>query len=157
MSPMNNAELAKPFVQATIYVISSLTGIVPKAGTPYVNKNRYTTGDISAVVGVTGDRAGNISLCFSKKCAVAIVKAMLGDDIEDILRDTKDTVGEITNMVSGHARANLTELGLTLNGSTPSIIMGDNHTIVHASPEPTIAIPFSTEHGDFVVEFSFEG
>ena len=58
---------------------------------------------------------------------------MLGDDIQDIIQDVQDAVGEITNMVSGQARAGLAEQGLTFSGSTPSVIMGDNHTIAHIS------------------------
>ena len=62
----------------------------------------------------------------------------------------------MTNMVSGQARAGLRALGLTLNGSTPTVIIGDGHTIRHISHSPVIAIPFTTPDGGFTVEFCFE-
>ncbi|WP_243358156.1 chemotaxis protein CheX [Fundidesulfovibrio terrae] len=151
-----DAEIAKPFVQATKHVLSTMAMIDPTPGKPYVKKNDAAAGDVSAVVGLTGDKRGSISLSFSKKCAVAIVKNMLGDDIQDIVQDAKDAVGEITNMISGQARAGLAQMGLTMQASTPTVIFGDNHTISHVSSGPVVAIPFTSEHGDFTVEFCFQ-
>ena len=149
-------EIAKPFIAAVTTVLSTMAGITPTVGKPYVKKNLKASGDISAVVGITGAHRGTISLTFTRSCAVYLVKAMLGDDIGDIIQDTCDAVGEITNMVSGQARAGLAEMGIVLQGSTPSIIMGDNHTLSHVSASPIIAIPFSTQAGDFTLEFCLE-
>ncbi len=65
-------------------------------------------------------------------------------------------MGEITNMISGQARAGLAQMGLAMQASTPTVIFGDNHTISHVSSGPVVAIPFSTDHGDFTVEFCFQ-
>ncbi|NMC49016.1 MAG: chemotaxis protein CheX [Desulfovibrio sp.] len=151
-----DAEVARPFVEATRHVLSMMAQLDPAAGKPYIKKGSSATGDVSAVVGLTGDKHGSISLSFSKKCAIAIVKNMLGDDIVDIIQDAKDAVGEVTNMISGQARAGLSQLGLNLQSSTPTVIFGDNHTISHVTSGPVIAIPFSSEFGDFTLEFCFE-
>lgn len=149
-------EIAKPFVTATTNVLSTMAGITPTPGQPYVKKNNVAKGDVSAVVGITGHKNGSISVTFTKQCAIAVVKAMLGDDIQDIIQDTKDAVGEITNMISGQARAALAEMGMVFQGATPSVIMGDGHTISHVTKSPIIAIPFTTNHGEFTVEFCLE-
>lgn len=151
-----DAEVAKPFVDATRHVLTMMAQLDPKPGKPYVKKASAAAGDVSAVVGLTGDRNGSISISFSKKCAIAVVKNMLGDDIVDIIQDAKDAVGEITNMISGQARAGLSQLGLNLSSSTPTVIFGDNHTISHITNGPVVAIPFSTDFGDFTLEFCFE-
>ena len=149
-------ELAKPFITAVHTVLSTMAGVTPCPGKPYVKKNLKACGDISAIVGITGAYRGTISLTFSRACAVHLVKAMLGDDISDIIQDTSDAVGEITNMVSGQARAGLSEMGIVLQGSTPSIILGDGHVISHVSSSPIIAIPFDTQAGNFTLEFCLE-
>jgi len=151
-----DAEVAKPFVDATKHVLIMMAQLEPKPGAPYVKKDPSASGDVSAVVGLTGDKNGSISISFSKKCAIAVVKNMLGDDIADIIQDAKDAVGEITNMISGQARAGLSQLGLNLSASTPTVIFGDNHSISHVTSGPVVAIPFSTEHGEFTLEFCFE-
>ncbi len=152
----SDVEIAKPFINATINVLSTMAMIDPKPGKPFVKQDGVTKSDVSAVIGVTGVKTGSISVSFPKKTAIAVLKAMLGDDIEDIVQDTKDTVGEIANMISGQARAGLAEMGIPLQGSTPMVIMGEGHSIAHVSKTPVIGIPFTTPHGEFYVEFSFE-
>ena len=149
-------EIAKPFVQATIHVLSTMARITPVPGTPYVKRDATAQGDVSAIVGITGYKAGSISVTFTKKCAIALVHGMLGDDIQDIAQDTKDAVGEITNMISGQARNGLVEMGMVFQGSTPTVIMGDNHTIRHVTKATVMAIPFTSNAGEFTVEFCFD-
>jgi chemotaxis protein CheX len=156
MSGPSAVEIAKPFIQATIQVLSTMASITPMAGAPYVKKNDVACGDVSAIVGITGDKAGSISVTFTKACAIGLVKGMLGDDIKDIVQDTKDAVGEVTNMISGQARSGLSEMGMNFHGSTPTVIMGDNHTISHVTKGPIMAIPFTTNVGEFTVEFCFD-
>jgi chemotaxis protein CheX len=149
-------EIAKPFIEATTTVLQTMAMLNPKAGKPFVKKDKAASGDVSAVIGFTGDKNGSISVSFSKKCAITMVKNLLGDAVEDLVQDTKDAVGEVCNMISGQARAGLSQMGMTFHGSTPTVIMGDGHTISHVSKGPVIAIPFTTEGGDFTLEFSFE-
>lgn len=149
--------LAKPFVTATVDVLSTMAMVTPKAGKPYVKKDMVAKGDISGIIGLTGDSRGTVSVSFGKDCAVAIVKNMLGGDIQDILADVQDAVGEITNMVSGQARRILSEGGVVLQSGTPSVIMGQSHTISHVSQGPIMAIPFETEFGQFTIEVSLDG
>ncbi len=151
-----NVELAKPFIKATTDILTMMAMITPEAGKPFVKKGNVATGDVTGIVGFTGNVSGSVSISFEKGCAAQIVKNMLGDDIQDIVQDVKDAVGEITNMVSGQARAGLTEMGYKLQGSTPTVIMGDNHTIAHVTAGPVMAIPFKTDHGNFTIEFGFD-
>jgi chemotaxis protein CheX len=152
---MSDAEIAKPFIKATQAVLSMMAQIDPKPGKPYVKKVDRANGDVSAVMGLTGDKNGSFSITFPKKLAVVMVKNMLGDDIHDIVADAKDAVGEITNMICGQARVGLTQMGLSLSASTPTIIFGDNHTISHVNKGPVVAIPFTTPDGEFTLEFCF--
>ena len=152
MSP----DLAKPFINATKHVLSATADLEVVAGRPYVKKDKLACGCVSALIGITGDKKGTFCISFDKTTAVYIVKHMLGDAIEDVVQDVQDAMGEITNMISGHARVGMVSMGLKLQGSTPSVIMGDNHTIAHMSSAVAIAIPFSCEAGTFTLEFCFE-
>ncbi len=153
---MTDIEIAKPFIEATQNILTSMAMLESNPGKPYVKKEKAAKGDVSAIIGITGERNGTFAISFSKTCAVQIVKRMLGDDIEDIINDVQDAVGEISNMISGHARLGLANMGLKLQGSTPSVVMGDNHMISHMTKAAVVAIPFETEFGSFVVEFCFE-
>ena len=152
---MTDVEIAKPFIKATQAVLSIMAKMDPKPGKPYVKTDYRAKGDVSAVMGLTGDKNGSFSITFPKRVAVAMVKNMLGDDVQDIIADAKDAVGEITNMICGQARVGLTQLGISLSAGTPSIIFGDNHVITHMNKSPVIAVPFTTADGEFTLEFCF--
>ena len=148
--------IAKHFIPATVNVLSTMAFITPEAGTPYTKKDHNATGDVSAIVGITGHARGSIAVTFTQSCALALVHGMLGDDVQDVDQDTKDAVGEVTNMISGQARATLVQENLVFQGATPIVIMGNGHTICHVCKGPTIAIPFTTPHGEFTVEFCID-
>jgi len=153
---MENVQIAKAFIAAANNILSTMANITPTVGTPFVKKDHTALGEFSAIIGVTGEHKGSICVTFTREGAISVVQAMLGDDIEDIEGDAVDTVGEIANMVSGQARAALAEKGVVLQGSTPTIITGEQHRITHMSKSPVICIPFTMPGGTFTVEFCLE-
>jgi chemotaxis protein CheX len=144
-----------PFLSATINVIKTMAFVEAKPGKPYRKTDRIATGDVSGIIGLTGDNEGTLSITFSQSCIEAILTNMLGEKISGIDDDVRDAVGEITNMISGDARRVLDDEGIKLSAAIPTVISGVNHTISHISSATTIAIPFDTEHGPFTVEVCF--
>ena len=153
---MENVEIAKAFIAATNNILSTMANITPTAGKPFVKKDHTALGEFSAIIGVTGDHRGSICVTFTREGATSAVKAMLGDDIENLEQDAIDTVGEIANMVSGQARAAIAEKGVVLHGSTHTIITGEKHRITHMSKSPVMCISFAIPEGSFTVEFCLE-
>lgn len=149
--------LAKPFIDAVAIILSTMAGITPKVGTPFVKKIRTASGDVTGIVTLSGYKKGSIAVSFELPCALALVRGLLGDDVEDIIQDAEDAVGEVTNMISGRARAKLSEMGINMHGSTPSMHFEPNYEIEHVIENGrVIAIPFNTKYGNFSVEFCFE-
>lgn len=147
-----NVKFINPFLEATIDVLKTMAFVDPTPGKPYLKKDNYAKGDISAIIGMTGAAKGSLALTFSESCIVKIVSNMLGEDITEINGDIKDAVGEITNMVSGAARKKLEAEGFIITAAIPTVVSGKGHSIVHVMGGPSIIIPFSTEHGPFVVD-----
>ena len=81
---------------------------------------------------------------------------MLGDQSQEINDEIRDAVGELTNMISGAARNELGNEGYGFRTSIPIIVSGQKHAIKHQCNGQTIAIPFNTETGLFLIEVSFE-
>ncbi|MBW1796529.1 MAG: chemotaxis protein CheX [Deltaproteobacteria bacterium] len=92
----------------------------------YVKKDQVASGDVSGVIGLTGEVNGTISVSFTEKSILAIVSNMLGEEMKELNEDIRDAVGEIANMISGQARQEL------------------------------IAIPFAVDNGEFTIEVCFE-
>jgi chemotaxis protein CheX len=147
-----NVKFINPFLEATIEVLKTMAFVVPTPGKPYLKKDTFAKGDISAIIGMTGAAKGSLALTFSESCIVKIVSNMLGEDIREINGDIKDAVGEITNMVSGAARKKLEAEGFSISAAIPTVVSGKGHSVVHVMGGPSIIIPFDTEHGHFVVD-----
>jgi chemotaxis protein CheX len=151
-----DVQIVNPFIDATIHVLSSLAFTQAHVGKPYVKKDPVAQGDVSGVVGLTGEAKGTISVTFTRKCILTIVSKMFGEEVTEINDEVKDAVGEILNIVSGHGRQKLQGMGKTLKGAIPTVITGKNHVITHITTKPIIAIPFNRENGDFTFEFCLE-
>ena len=146
-----------PFIDATVNVLETMASTRAEAGKPYLKKDQVARGDVSGVMGLTGETRGTISVSFTETSILAIVSNMLGEEIKEMNEEIKDAVGEITNMISGQARKKLDEQGMSLKAAIPSVVMGKNHTITHITTHPIIAIPFHTDNGEFTIEVCFEG
>ncbi len=144
------------FLDATENVLKTMAFVEPKAGKPYLKKDNMARGDISGIIGLTGDLKGSLGLSFSEACIVKIVSNMLGESMTGIDNDVKDAVGEITNMISGVARKKLESDGLNITSAIPTVVAGKSHSIVHVLGGPSIIIPFEIDEGPFVVDFCLD-
>ena len=151
-----DANLINPFIDATLNVLGTMASTKAEHGKPYLKKDKVARGDVTGVIGMTGETNGTISVSFTENSILAIASNMFGEEIKELNEEIKDAAGEITNMISGQARKILDELGRTLHGAIPSVIMGKNHTLTHMTTSPVIAIPFSTDNGDFTIEVCIE-
>ncbi|MBM4341463.1 MAG: chemotaxis protein CheX [Deltaproteobacteria bacterium] len=145
-------ELINPFLEATVSVLKTMASINPVPGKPYIKKGTTATGDVSGIVGITGDTEGSICITFSRECILLIISQMLGENQLEINDEVKDAVGELTNMISGDSRRRLEEMGHHFLGAIPSVISGRSHEIRHITKGPILSIPFNTPAGSFTVE-----
>ncbi len=147
-----NVKFINPFLDGTVSVLKTMAFVEPQVGKPFLKKDNSAQGDISAIIGLTGDAIGSLALSFSEGAILKVVSNMLGEDIKGINRDIKDAVGEITNMVSGVARKHLEAEGFNITAAIPTVVAGKNHTILHVLGGPSIIIPFTIAEGAFVVD-----
>lgn len=150
-----NVELINPFLSATVNVIKTMAFTDVTPGKPYVKKDVQAKGDVSAVIGITGASEGSLSVSFTEPCICSIVSNMFGESITSVNKEVEDAVGEITNMISGDARRELSEKDIILKAAIPTVITGKEHTIKHMTNGPVIVIPFTTDNGEFAVEVCF--
>ncbi|MEW6267337.1 MAG: chemotaxis protein CheX [Thermodesulfobacteriota bacterium] len=136
-----------PFLNATLNVIKTMAFVDVKPGKPYLKKDHLAKGDVTGIIGLTGETSGSLSVTFNFELIKQIMKNMLGEEITEVTNDVRDAVGELTNMISGDARRMLQQEGLHLSAAIPTIVAGQNHTIKHVISGPIIVIPFSSDGG----------
>ena len=127
--------------------------VVPKAGRPFVKTGASGSGDVTGLLGLVGEgKRGTVAVAFTTPCICRIVSNMLGEEIDTLNDDILDAVGEIANMVSGGARAQLAQTGYDFEMAIPSIVTGGDYTVQVSSVHPVVVIPFETDAGPFFVE-----
>ncbi|MBL7179757.1 MAG: chemotaxis protein CheX [Pseudomonadota bacterium] len=151
-----DARLINPFINATLNVLETMAFTKSEAGKPYLKKDDVAQGDVSGIIGFTGEKNGTIAVTFDEACILKIVSNMFGEKMTKINNEIADAVGEITNMISGQARKELEEIGKKFIGAIPTVITGKNHKVNTMTKGPKIAIPFKTEAGNFIIEVCLE-
>lgn len=149
------AEFINPFLDATMSVLKTMASLEVIPGKPYIKKGTSACGDISGIVGITGEAEGSLCISFSRDCILQVISKWFGEEQKEINEDVKDAVGELTNMISGDSRRRLQEIGHTFQGAIPSVISGPGHEVKHITRGPILSIPFSLNGTSFVVEVCF--
>ena len=141
-----------PFIYGTMDVMEKMAFIKPIAGKPFAKVNDAACGDISGIIGMTGDATGSLALSFKEACIIGVCEKMLGEKHMEINRAVLDTVGELTNMISGASRKLMEKDDLKVFAAIPTIVFGRAHSVRHVIKGPSIVIPFQTEFGEFVID-----
>ena len=147
-----DVKLINPFLYGAKEVLQKMASVEATVGTPYIKQNDRATGDVSGIIGLTGDAIGSLAISFSESCICGIAGAMLSESFVQANQEVFDAVGEITNMISGVARTYLEKDTLTVWAGIPAVVIGKDHYVKHILKSPSIVIPFTTEYGSFFVD-----
>ena len=147
-----------PFLEAAVNVLQTMAFTETQVGQPFLKgKTPLSQGDVTGIVGLTGDKHGSLAVSFSEAAILQVVSNMFGEACKEINDDVRDAVGEITNMICGDARRILAEHGHQFQAAIPTVIDGKGHKLCHPFPGPVLVIPFTIgEAGRFFVEVCFE-
>jgi len=152
-----NLEFLNPFVSSMLKVLSTMAKLKVNAGKPVFKKDEVAQGDVSGFIEMSGQRARvTLAISFTEPAIKEITKHILGVVETSLNDDTADTVGEITNILTGGGRKILSEKGYKFNMAIPAVSSGKNHLICHNSKTPVIIVPFATDAGWFFIELSVD-
>ncbi len=152
-----DVQLINPFINAALNVLETMAFVKAEAGKPYLKKDDVARGDVSGVVGFTGETNGTASITFDESCILKIVSNMFGEEMKELNNEISDAVGEITNMISGQARQEIEKIGKIFHGGIPTVVIGKDHKLISMVKGTKIAIPFKTDAGNFIIEVCLEG
>lgn len=88
-----------------------------------VVSNQFTTDDLTAIISISGRIEGNVLYGFSNETALAVVRRMIGEDVESYRDELGlSAIGEIANMITGSAATQLSQAGFPCDISPPVIV-----------------------------------
>jgi len=148
-----NTEVVNPFLDATINVIKIMANAKATKRDMYLKRSHTLFGDISGVMGLSGDIEGTVAITFQNELGYYLVANMVGCDAADLTpEDLHDGIGEIINMISGAAKADLNENGGNISIAIPTVIIGYGHQIAHPRDIPVVVMIFEVNDQPFAIQ-----
>ena len=152
-----NVDFINPFLSSLLNVMSTMARLELTPLKPSLKKSNIAKGDVSGLIGMVSKQTkGSLSITFDKSLALATMKGMVGEAPDEVNEEITDLIGEITNMVTGGAKRQLSEKGFEFDMATPMVVSGINHTIHHKSKGAIVIIPLTSEYGKAFIEFCFD-
>jgi chemotaxis protein CheX len=142
--------LITPFADSIRHVFDTLFQLPVAVGAPSPKEGNRSPFDVSGVIGLSGSVTGTVVLSMPSETASAVVALFTGERPEPESDAFADAVGEIVNIVCGHAKSLLDLRNVSI--SCPSVVLGRGHRIASGSGMPRVSIPCSTDRGDLVLE-----
>lgn len=111
---------------------------------------------VSALVGMAGTYNGLVGLHMPSELALIATSSMLGMRVTEIDEDVQDAMGEIANMIAGSFKQHLSDGGLDIRLSIPSVVAGKEYIITAHNNPNQLAVRFATDDDWFMVSVAFE-
>jgi chemotaxis protein CheX len=151
-----NVQYINPFVIAASTVLEMVLGHPAKKGDIYLQSEASTNHQCNVVLGITGQVQGQVIYGMSTVTADRIVSTMLGQQIKIFDQLAASAIGELGNMISGHAMGHLHEAGWICDITPPTIIRATNVKISTISI-PAVVIPMTVQQGEISITVGLQG
>jgi chemotaxis protein CheX len=157
-----DVKFINPFVMAAQTVFKTMLSIDATMGKPILKDVRATSGDVTGIMGLVGDKKGTIAISFTEGGAIFVFKTLIGDECSKIGPEVVDSIGELTNIISGQARKEFEKAGINLKAAIPMVVVGHNVELNFITKIPIISLPFyfavnnNGEKEVMFLDFSFE-
>lgn len=150
-----------PFLIAAQTVFKTMLNIDLSLGKPNLREAKTTSGDVTGIMSMVGDKKGTIAISFKEEGALYVFNSLMGDDAPSICPEVVDAIGELTNIISGQARKEFENSGVNLKASIPMVVVGKGVETNFITKLPIISLPFNfsanNSHGEVMyLDFSFE-
>ncbi|MGA3173665.1 MAG: chemotaxis protein CheX [Syntrophorhabdales bacterium] len=156
-----DVKFINPFVIAAQTVFKTMLNIDLTLGKPSLKVERTSSGDVTGIMSMVGDKKGTIALSFREKGALFVFNSLIGDEASAISPEVVDAIGELTNIVCGQARKEFEKNGINLKASIPMVVVGEGVETNFITKLPVITLPFSFSvsngNGEVMnLDFSFD-
>lgn len=145
-----------PFISASMKVFSTFAGLESSPGAPSVRTIPLTGRDINGFIGLNGHGiSGYFIISFSAAFLEEIMASIFEHDTST-QEDLYDLAGELTNMITGSAKADLSQRGFFFDVAVPRISHTTPAIPLDLKKNPIIVVPFDTRAGKFHIEASIQ-
>ncbi len=142
-----------PFIENTIKVLQTMAGTQASFREVYFNNDLRIFGDISGIIGVSGDSEGTVAITLYWDLARQIIARMMKVKQEHLNAEyIHDGVGELINMISGSTKKMFKGTPFHFNLSLPTVVAGSGHQLGHPEGSSIAVLIFDVNESAFVLQ-----
>lgn len=146
-------EYLKPFIENTIAVFSKMAFVDVKFREVYFADVFRIYGDISGIIGLSGNSEGTVAITFYWDLARKIIANMMTVAEENINAEhIHDGAGELINMISGSTKKIFKGTPYHFELSLPTVVVGSGHQLGHPEGSSIAALIFEVDEKAFVLQ-----
>lgn len=136
--------LAKDIASAVSNAMQKTFAAVVTAGPYEIGEGMVSlVGDVSGIMAMVQDELeGTLILCLTQETVRGLLPQVIGNAVTITHEMAIDAVGEITNMVFGQIKRDLSERGYCLKLGIPCVIYGKGHFVSQFHRGPHMIVPF---------------
>jgi len=150
-----NVNYINPFINASIDVFKTFAGVLSLPGRPRVRTKPEAAGDINGFIKLNGHGInGYFVIHFSEGFLNKILVTLFDGHTTASQTELFDLAGELTNMITGAAKAELSKKGFFFDVAVPMISHTTPQIPSDLKNNPVIIVPFETRAGQFNIEAS---
>ena len=152
-----NVNYINPFINACIEVFSTFANLESRPGKPRARIHPSARGELKAIIGLNGHGIdGYFIIHLTRAHLENIMATLFNTHTRHSDEELKDLAGELTNMISGCAKAQLSQRGFFFEVALPQISTTEIEIPTNLERVPVIQVPFETDMGIYVIEASIK-
>ncbi len=144
-----------PIVEAAARVLRQMCRQNVAKGRIYRIRSQRTSGEVSAVIAVTGGIAGLVTYSMSRETAIAIAEAMIGEPCAELDELAQSAIAELANIVTGQAGTALQRAGIQNDMSPPLLLMGKDMSFSTFNLT-RLVVPLVLDCGEFNIDMGIK-
>lgn len=146
-------EYLNPFVTAAAEVMRSEAEVEVKRGILSLQQNPGAADDVNTLLSLIGDVQGSVMYAMPLSMALAIVTRMMGEPFLEMDELAQSGIAELGNVITGQAATRLSQAGITVDLSVPTLIIGRGATISTLDYQ-RLVVPLDTELGTMQIHLA---
>ncbi len=145
-----DVRVINPFITAIKTVFATMLDAQILISQPHLKRDSGPKSDISTIIGYSGETMGSVAICYPIKTAINAASKFAGEELTVNHPDFADALGELANMVAGHAKSRFE--GVSPSISLPRVVVGQELRLLGNQNVPTLVLPCDSALGRFSTE-----
>jgi len=151
-----DVKYVNPFIEAFSIVMPQLGFSTAKKVGIGARKREIVSSGVVIVLGIIGEIRGNIVYVIDFESAKKIASTMMmGMPVPELDEMAQSALSELTNMLTANAATCFSNVGITADISTPTLLYGNNLT-VKMSSEKVLSVKLEADSIPIEINISFE-